>query len=261
MTLPLKLKIKIIFKKIFYFNFFTKFLSRICFQPLYKTFRLFKNPQRLKGSIWVDSQREVVDIWMLNKSENIYNEAIKTSENILVKREQYIKESLLPKNTGGGGNEALLFFLVKLIDAEKVLETGVEAGASSQSILKALSSRAKGMLYSSDLAEILNEQQVGKLVSSEFYKSWFLTHEGDRKNIPVIFDKEKKFDLIYYDSDKSYNSKKWFYNEIKKNPLPKILIFDDIDRDSFFSENVKMYNYKYKVFGNTGVIFFDSYYS
>ena len=128
-------------------------------------------------------------------------------------------------------------------------------------MLTALSLKKKGMLYSSDLAEILNEQQVGKLVSNEFRKSWFLTNKGDRKNIPIIFEKEKKFDLIYYDSDKKYESKKWFYNEIKKNPLPKILVFDDIDRDSFFSENIKMYNYKYKVFGNTGVIFFDTNYS
>ena len=74
---------------------------------------------------------------------------------------------------------------------QKVLETGVEAGASSQSILTALEYNGGGKLYSSDLAFILNEQQVGKLVSDEFHKSWFLTHKGDKENIPKIFEKEK----------------------------------------------------------------------
>ena len=117
-----------------------------------------------------------------------------------------------------------------------------------------------GKLYSSDLAFILDEKQVGKLVSNELSNSWFLTHKGDKENIPIIFEKEKNFDLIYYDSDKSYESKKWFIEEIKKNALPRILVYDDIDRDSFFSEFVKSFNYKYRVFGNTGVIFFDNSY-
>jgi predicted O-methyltransferase YrrM len=253
----LKLNIKILAKKIVYFNFITKFFGRIFFQPLYKTFRLIKNPKRFRASLWVDWHKEVVDIWMFKKNEKIYIDAIDTSKDILIKRKKFIKESLLPKNTGGGGNEALLFFLIKLINAKKVLETGVEAGASSQSMLKALSINGGSILYSSDLAFILNEEQVGRLVSDEYRNSWFLTHKGDKKNIPIIFEKEKNFDLIYYDSDKSYDSKKWFHEEIKKNPLPKILVYDDIDRDQFFSECVKSFNYKYRVFGNTGVLFFD----
>ena len=44
--------------------------------------------------------------------------------------------------------------------------------------------------------------------------------------------------------------KKIFYSEILKLPTPKIIVYDDIDRDSFFSECVKSYGYKYKVFGN-----------
>ena len=258
--LLLNSKIKIIAKKIVYINFITKFFGRILLQPFYKTFRLFKNPIRFRASLWVDWYKEVVDDWMLKKNEILCVEALNVSKAILNKRKKFIKENLLPKNTGGGGNEALLYFLIKLINAKTVLETGVEAGASSQSILKALNLNRGGKLYSSDLAFILNEHQVGRLVSDEFRNNWFLTHKGDKENILKIFEKEKKFDLIYYDSDKSYESKKWFYEEIKKNPLPKILVYDDIDRDAFFSELVKSFNYKYRVFGNTGVIFFDNNY-
>lgn len=258
--LSLNSKIKTIAKKIVYFNFVTKFFGRIFFQPFYKTFRLIKNPIRFRASLWVDWHKEVVDDWMLNKNEIFCAEALNVSKAILSKRKQFIKKNLLPKNTGGGGNEALLFFLIKLINAKKVLETGVEAGASSQSILKALYLNGGGNLYSSDLAFILNKEQVGILVSDEFRYSWFLTHKGDKENIPLIFEKEQKFDLIYYDSEKSYDAKKWFFDEIKKKVLPKILVYDDIDRDSFFSENVKSNNYRYRVFGNTGVIFFDDSY-
>ena len=250
-------KIKIIVKKIVYFNFITKFLGRICLQPLYKTFRLIKNPKRFRASLWVDWHKEIVDDWMFKKNEKIYVEALTISEEILIKRKEFIKKNILPKNTGGGGNEALLYFLIKLINAKKILETGVEAGASSQSILKALNMNGDGILYSSDLAFILDKAQVGRLVSNELRNNWFLAHKGDKENIPIIFEKEKNFDLIYYDSDKSYESKKWFNEKIKKNSLPKIIIYDDIDRDAFFSEIVKSFNYRYRVFGNTGVIFFD----
>ena len=255
--LLLNSKIKILAKKIVYFNFITKFLGRICLQPLYKTFRLIKNPKRFRASLWVDWHKEIVDNWMFKKNEKICAEALAISKEILNKRKEFIKKGFLPKNTGGGGNEALLYFLIKLTNAKKVLETGVEAGASSESILKALNMNGGGNLYSSDLAFILDKTQVGKLVSDEFLNNWLLTHKGDKENIPKIFEKEKKFDLIYYDSDKSYESKKWFYEQIKNNPLPKILIYDDIDRDSFFSEFVKSFNYEYRVFGNTGVVFFD----
>ena len=73
--------------------------------------------------------------------------------------------------------------------------------------------------------------------------------------MPIIFEKETKFDLIYYDSEKTYVAKKKFHEKISKLPLAKIIVFDDVDRDSFFSECVKINNYNYKVFGNAGIIF------
>ena len=49
--------------------------------------------------------------------------------------------------------------------------------------------------------------------------------------------------------------KQKFHEKISKLPVAKIIVYDDIDRDSFFSECVKENNYKFKVFGNAGVIF------
>ena len=92
------------------------------------------------------------------------------------------------------------------------------------------------------------------LVTDSLRDNWFLTHEGDNINLPLIFKKEKNFDLIYYDSDKSYEAKKRFHKLILKLPTPKVLVYDDIDRDSFFFECVKTYGYNYKIFNNAGVI-------
>ncbi len=59
----------------------------------------------------------------------------------------------------------------------------------------------------------------------------------------------------------SNNNKNTLSLKIKiKISLPKILVYDDVDWDSFFSECVKSFRYNYKIFGNAGVIFFQSKY-
>jgi hypothetical protein len=254
--------IKNLIKNIIHLNFVFKFTSRVIFQPFYKTKRLFTDKKRFKATLWVDWKKEVFDNWALKKNKNLYIEAQNFLTSFSKEKRKIIDKlpisgSSTKAQGGGGGNEALLYFLVKMICAEKVLETGVAAGSSSRSILEAINSISVGKLYSSDLAMLLDEDKVGILVTKKFREKWFLTREGDKKNLPEIFKKEKNFDLIYYDSDKSYFAKKWFHGEILKNSLPKILIYDDIDRDFFFSECVNHFNYKYKVFGNTGIIFFN----
>ena len=254
MQYPLKIIVRIFIKKIIHLNFITKFLARIFFQSPVKTFRLFTNFKRFKGSLWVDLNKELFDTWAIKKNKNLYIEA----NNFYLKfsKEKKMVKKILPANRGGGGNEKLLYFLIKLINAKNVLETGVSAGSSSRTILEAF--EKDGKLYSSDLALDLDEDQVGILVSEKFRKNWFIENEGDKINIPKILKNKINFDLIYYDSDKSYCSKLWFHSEILKKISPKILIYDDIDRDSFFSECLAISKYKFKVFGNAGIIFFDN---
>ena len=147
-------------------------------------------PRRLRASLWVDWHKEVVDVWMNKKDAKIFKDALNISKEILLKRKKFINKNLLPKNTGGGGNEALLFFLVRLINAKKVLETGVEAGASSQSILKALDLNGGGKLYSSDLAFILNEKHVITFVFLQFdghlQSDFFLKYDFLDKNTILV---------------------------------------------------------------------------
>jgi len=255
-----KIKIKIFVKKIIHLNFLTRFLSRILLQRSYKTIRLFKNWERLKGTFWVEWHKELFDTWAIKKNKNLYTEAANFYQKFGIERSKVIQGLPISggdnKATGGGGaNEALLYFLVRLVSAKNVLETGVSAGSSSRSILEALKINGNGKLFSSDLAIHLEKDQVGILVNKSLRNNWFLTHDGDNVNLPIIFNKEKNFDLVYYDSEKSYEGKKKFHEKILSLPLPKIIIYDDIDRDSFFSECVKSFGYKYKIFGNAGIIF------
>jgi hypothetical protein len=263
--LSLKIKIKVIIKKIIYFNFITKFFGRILIQRFNKSVALAKDFPRLKASLWVDWNKELFDSWAKRKEKNLYIESVNFYLNFAKERKKII--SGLPisggirnARAGGSSNEVLLYFLVRLINAKNVLETGVSAGSSSRCILEGLKKNENGRLFSSDLATVLNKNQVGILVNQNLRKNWFLTNNGDKKNIPIIFKKNQNFDLIYYDSEKSYASKKWFHNEIIKKTLPKIMIYDDIDRNSFFPECVNSFGCKYRIFGNAGVIFFDKNY-
>ena len=265
--IKIKKKFKNVLKRIIFSYFLTTFLERIIFQPFYKTIRLFGNISRFRNTLWTDWHSEFFETWALNKNKNLYNESL----NFYLKFNENRKKILsgLPISGGniktnvggGGGNEILLYFLTRMIKAKKVLETGVSAGSSSRTILEALKDNGGGKLYSSDLATALEQSQVGILVGDSLRGNWSLFENGDLENIHKIYEEESNFDIIYYDSDKSYLSKKWFHKEILKNQLPKILVYDDIDRDSFFPECVKTYGYKFKVFGSAGVIFFSENYS
>lgn len=257
-----KIKIKIFVKKIIHINFITRFLSRILLQRSYKTVRLFKNWKRLKGTLWVEWHKELFDTWAIKTNKRLYSEAANFYQKFGIERSRIIRGLPISggnnKATGGGGaNETLLYFLVRLIYAKNVLETGVSAGSSSRSILEALKINENGKLFSSDLAVHLKKDQVGILVNKSLRENWLLKQDGDSINLPIIFNEEKNFDLVYYDSEKSYEAKKWFHSIIIKNTNPKIIIYDDIDRDSFFSECVKSFGYSFRVFANAGVIFLD----
>jgi len=255
------MKWKIIIKRMIYLNFITRFVGRIITQRLYKTYNLFVTKERFKASLWVDWNKELFDSWAKKKNGDLYSESIRFSSCFSAERKQTIQG--LPISGGGtnavgggGGNVALLYFLVRLISPRNALETGVSAGSSSRAILEAMKKNGEGNLFSSDLALTLKKDEVGILVTDELRKNWSLFDRGDKENIPEIFSRQSDFDFVYYDSEKSYESKKWFHKEVVEKIKPKILVYDDIDRDSFFSDCVALGDMKYRVFGNAGIIFY-----
>ena len=180
----------------------------------------------------------------------------------------YAKKKLVQVeyDLGGGGAYNILYFLTKFTKPETIYETGVGAGFSTFAFLKALNENNKGTLYSSDFPyfRIKNpENYIGILVPESLKKRWKLMKEGDEAN--TKFYKKyinNKFDILHYDSDKTYLGRSKFFKISGKLINTKtIIIMDDIQDNSFFYDfvtNNKLYKWKIFSFENkyVGLIYY-----
>lgn len=145
----------------------------------------------------------------------------------------------IPAEMGGSADILILYNLVRLENIIKVLETGVAYGWSSLAILLALQEKNKGILYSTDMpyAKMNNEKYVGKIVPEKLHVYWKLIRKPDIKAIHEAIRLSGSFDLIHYDSDKSYSGKKWAYPLLWNVLNPGgFLISDDISDNIAFKE-------------------------
>ena len=87
-----------------------------------------------------------------------------------------------------GADYQLLYFLIRYHQPERVVETGVAAGFSSQAILAALEANGgDGRLWSSDLPYVrkrASSSLVGVLVDERLRRRWHLRLDGDRSALP-----------------------------------------------------------------------------
>jgi predicted O-methyltransferase YrrM len=162
-----------------------------------------------------------------------------------IEKEAKEKLSKLGVSLGGGGNYILLYFLVRKLKPNIVVETSVAAGWSSLAILRAFTKNKKGKLYSSDFPYFRlksPEQYVGFLAKNEINKiNWYLDIRGDDLAIPEIVKKieDNTIDLIHYDSDKSFSGRNKVFNAlIPKTNQNTIVIFDDIQDNLYFKNLV-----------------------
>jgi predicted O-methyltransferase YrrM len=154
---------------------------------------------------------------------------------------QYAKKKFesTPYQMGGAGNMNLLFNVCELIGAKYVLETGVAYGWSSLSILLSISKNPASLLVSTDMpyAKMGNENFVGIVVSESLRKNWKLIQEADLSGLPKAFQMADHFDVIHYDSDKSYvgrmDSYLPIYTKLRKGG---IFISDDIQDNIAFKD-------------------------
>ena len=136
---------------------------------------------------------------------------------------------------------------------DKIIETGVAAGTSSEVILQAINKNNKGYLYSSDLPYYKIEQSekfIGTVVSEELKKFWKLDIRGDHYALDDFINLCSKIDFFHYDSDKSYNGRNFAMKKVNKHfSLNAVLIMDDIQDNLFFKNFVEKENLNFKVFG------------
>jgi len=175
--------------------------------------------------------------------KKLYEEILR--EVAIIKRDAEARLLSIKFSLGGGGNYFLLYFLVRKFCPKIIVETGVAAGWSSLSILRALHKNRVGKLFSSDFPyfRIKNpEQFIGIVAQNEpNLEHWVLDIRGDDI---ALLDFAKKLDdssvdLFHYDSDKSYSGRRKAF-QVMKNKFSKdaIIIFDDIQTDLYFFDLV-----------------------
>lgn len=148
------------------------------------------------------------------------------------------REKECPVKMGGPGALELIYYACEFTSAQKVVETGVAYGWSSLASLLSLAKR-NGTLYSSDMPYLAQDgdQYVGYVVPENLRSHWKLFRFADKESLPKIFSENPVFDVLHYDSDKSYNGRVWAYSELYKH-LKKggVFISDDIGDNSAYQD-------------------------
>ncbi len=113
------------------------------------------------------------------------------------------------RELGGAAFLEACYALVRVLQPEAVLETGVAHGYSTAAILQALEDNGRGSLYSVDLPMFRRGvvAHTGGAVPQRLKDSgrWRLLVGPDRRVLPRLLNRVGAFDVFFYDSDKSYD--------------------------------------------------------
>jgi predicted O-methyltransferase YrrM len=148
------------------------------------------------------------------------------------------RQNECPIKMGGAGALELIYYSCEFANAKNAVETGVAYGWSSLAALLSLEKRG-GTLYSSDMPYLAQDgdQYVGYVVPENLKPHWKLFRFADKESLPKIFADSASFDVVHYDSDKSYNGRFWAYTELYKHlRTGGVFISDDIGDNSAYQD-------------------------
>ncbi len=154
------------------------------------------------------------------------------------------KLSIYPKSYGLQMTKELpaLYLIVRLIQPDCIVETGVSAGASSAYILRALEDNKKGMLYSIDLPpDNLPEGKTSGWIVPEALRGRWRLNIGDSKELlePLLND-VGEIDCFIHDSLHTYEHMKWEFRTAWKYLRPGgLLLSHDVGANRFFFDFMK----------------------
>ena len=225
-----------------------------------KFVRRLRDPQRRRATAWCRRRSSDLEAVATRIDAAAWSEALDVKRAVASLRRSRLAALDLhgarSSDIGGGpGNLALLYWLVRVLRPQTVVETGVASGASSRAILEGLFANGSGHLYSSDLSGVIPREFSGLCVDEAMNSRWTLLHDGDRANIPLILSSIESIDLLHYDSAKDADEMKWVVEQIE--PLlaaSAVVVLDDIDRHSFMSDYVQGLEKSWYVFETVGVI-------
>ena len=105
-----------------------------------------------------------------------------------------------------------VYLLVRSMQPDVVVETGVCYGASSAYILQALAENRRGVLYSIDLGNSSDEPPNGFFIPQRLTDRWHLTIGDSTQALPQLLARLERIDLFLHDSLHSYEHMMWEYD-------------------------------------------------
>jgi len=106
---------------------------------------------------------------------------------------------------------SVLYIVVRLLQPQCIIETGVSAGVSSAYILRALEDNRKGHLYSIDLPpdSLLSGKTSGWIVQQYLRHRWTLKIGDSKAVLKPLLDDVGEIDCFIHDSLHTYEHMTW----------------------------------------------------
>lgn len=185
---------------------------------------------------WLAKHETTFELWAQELSPDLCREALEFEGSLYAEAQT----KHFPSHMGGNAYVRLLYFLVRYIRPDTVVETGVSIGYSSRAILSALAQNDRGHLYSSELQYLHDGdsyQYIGLLVNPELKDRWTLLTQGDRVNLTAIGKQIGRINLFHYDSDKSISGRIFACKMALDRMHPgDVIVLDDVnDNDHLMS--------------------------
>jgi predicted O-methyltransferase YrrM len=145
------------------------------------------------------------------------------------------------------------YAVVRLLHPTVVLETGVRRGFSSAGILQALEDNEHGRLCSVDLPTLSRDESshTGTAVPVRLRDTgrWQLTLGPDAREVPRLLKQLGQVDVVFYDSDKSYQGMMRTWRTAWAALRPGgVLMIDDINSNDAYATFVRSLGQKPLVF-------------
>jgi hypothetical protein len=135
-----------------------------------------------------------------------------------------------------------LYLVVRLIQPDHIVETGVSAGVSSTYILSALEDNKKGELHSIDLPpeNLPAGKTVGWIVPEHLRDYWSL-HIGDSKELlKPLLQEIGEIDCFVHDSLHTYEHMMWEFRTAWKYICPNgLFLSHDVGANEAFFDFMK----------------------
>ncbi len=151
----------------------------------------------------------------------------------------------------------MLYILIRCIQPEVIIETGVASGRSSWAILQALKDNNKGKLYSIDFPQhfagdapemfieegghrefrgfVPEGKMPGWLVPQDLQSRWELILGKSSEKLPELLARLGSIDIFYHDSDHSYTNMMFEFETAWPHISPEgFLLSDDVKRNDAF---------------------------